>query len=100
MIGPQAYTVHLMIIFVLICIVGNNAAEKWRDGGVCLRLPIRHIRDVNGFLSEDIRLYWSLAPWDEDVVILILPWRRRLSPVATRRRLVSAEYFGYPVPVS
>ena len=69
-------------------------SEKWHDGGVCLRLPIRDIRDVNGFLSEDI-LYWSLAPWDEDVVILILPWRRRLSPVATRRRLVSAEYFGY-----
>ena len=49
---------------------------------------------MNGFLSEDIRLYWSLAPWDEDVVILILPWCRRLSPVATCRRLISAEYFG------
>jgi len=70
-------------------------SEKWRDDGVGLRLPIRYIRDVNGFLSEDIRLYWSLASWDEDVVILILSWRRRLSPVATRRRLVSAEYFGY-----
>jgi len=51
-------------------------------------------RDMNGFMSEDIRLYWSLAPCYEDVVILILPWRRRLSPVATRRRLVLAKYFG------
>jgi len=62
-------------------------SEKWSDGG----------RELNGFLFEDI-LYWSLAPWDEDVVIMvtmywILPWRRRLLPVATRRRLVLAEYF-------
>jgi len=72
-------------------------SEKWRDGGVCLRLPIRHIRDVNGFLSEDIRLYWSLAPWYDAISMVTinttLPWRRRLLPVATRRRLVSAEYF-------
>jgi len=38
-------------------------SEKWRDGGVCLRLPIRHIRDVNGFLSEDIRLYFGAVRW-------------------------------------
>jgi len=33
----------------------------------------------------------SLLWWPS---MLILPWRRRLSPVATRRRLVSAKYFG------
>jgi len=35
-------------------------SEKWCDGG----------RDVNGLLSEDIP-YWTLAQWDEDVVIMV-----------------------------
>ena len=78
-----------MIIFVLICTVGINAVRAMMWFG-CWRGE----RDMNGFLSEDIRLYWSLASWDEDVVILILPWCRRLSPVATCRCLISAEYFG------
>jgi len=63
-IDLQAYTVHLMIIFVLICTVGINA-----------------VREVTWWwcmLTTSYSSYWwcewfsvrSLAPWDEDVVIL------------------------------
>jgi len=45
-----------------------------------------------GVWRRDMKM--SLLWWRS---ILILPWRRRLLPVATRRRLVSAEYFGCPI---
>ena len=85
--GLQAYTLHLMIIFVLICTVGINAVREvmwWWTWFEWFSVRGHSILKFGA-------VRWRCRYFDDEV--LILPWRRRLSPVATRRRLVSAEYF-------
>jgi len=80
-IGPQAYTLHIIIIFVLLCTVCINAVREvmwwwaWFEW-FCVR---RH-SSVLKFGA----VIWRCRYYGDEV----------LSLLATRRRLVSAEYFG------
>jgi len=88
-IGLQAYTLYIIIIFVLLCTVGINAVREvmWWWTWVEWFSVRRH-----SFILKFGAVIWRCHYYDDEV--LILPWRRRLSPVATRPHLVSAEYFG------
>jgi len=87
-IGLQAYALHFMIIFVLICTVGINAVREVMVDVMWMVFCPKTFVYIEVW-RRDMKM--SLLWWRS---ILTLPWRRRLSPVATRRRLVSAEYFG------
>jgi len=80
-IGLHAYTLHIMIIFVLICTMGINAVREvmwwwtWFEWF--------SVRRHSSMLKLGA-VRWICRYYGDEV----------LSPVATRRRLVSVEYFG------
>jgi len=88
---PMLILCVLYLFLGLICTVGIDAVRAMMLFG-CWRCECDMVFCPKTFIYIEI-----LAPWDEDVVILTLPWRRRLSPVATCCRLGIGRLFCLPV---